>query len=108
MVRRRLLVWLIALVMLVAPPGMVAHAMSPADAATAVDCPGHAPPPPCPDEGTAKHAASTCCPLMAGAVAMLLPAVDIEPPARSGLPPAAAGDTLAGRTLTEEPPPPRA
>ncbi len=32
----------------------------------------HAPPPdPCPSEGTAKHAASACCPLMSGAVALL-------------------------------------
>ena len=40
--------------------------------ASSVDCPDHAPPPdPCPSEGTAKHAASACCPMMSGAVALL-------------------------------------
>ena len=39
MTRLRLLVWLIALMALIAPPGMSAHAMMPAAEASSVDCP---------------------------------------------------------------------
>jgi len=45
MLRARLLVWMIAVVALLSPPGMTAHAMAPAGQAAMVDCPGHAPPP---------------------------------------------------------------
>jgi hypothetical protein len=108
MTRLRLLVWLLSLVALVAPPGMTLHAMaSPAEMA-AVDCPDHAPPPhPCPDEGTAKHAASTCCPLMAGVVALLPPAVLAQTSAPFHAGPAAPTASLAGLVHTQDPPPPR-
>ena len=45
MMRMRLLVWIIAAIALLAPPGMTAHAMAPAGQAASVDCPDHAPPP---------------------------------------------------------------
>lgn len=110
MIRVRFLVWLITLVALIAPPGLVAHAASaaPSGEAAAVDCPDHAPPPvPCPDEGTARHAASTCCPLMASAVALLAPAPDLASPLATTPPAAPRARSLAGRILVTDPPPPR-
>jgi hypothetical protein len=105
--RLRLLIWLMTLVALVAPPGLTAHAMAAPAAQTMADCPDHAPPPPCPDAGTAKHAAHACCPMMAGAVALLSPATVIEAPlAVSAVAPAPVR-SLSGRTFTKDPPPPR-
>lgn len=108
MIRLRLLVWLVALLSLAVPPVMAGHARASTAEAAMVDCPDHAPPPPCPDEGTAKHAASACCPLMGGAVAVLLPEASMaaRPPAESRA--AMTVLTLAGRLFTKDPPPPRA
>jgi hypothetical protein len=108
MIRRRLFVWLIALMAFIAPPGMSAHAMMPAAEASSVDCPDHAPPPdPCPSEGTAKHAASACCPLMAGAVAVLAAPADIDTPVLLDVFLSLRTRSLAGRLFTKDPPPPR-
>jgi hypothetical protein len=104
MIRLRLLVWIVALAALLMPPGMTLHATAEAEAM--VDCADHAPPP-CPDEGTAKHAASTCCPLMAGAVALLPPVVPAETPAPFHAGPATPTASLAGLDHTQDPPPPR-
>lgn len=108
MTRLRLLVWLIALMALIAPPGMTIHAMAASQAAS-VDCPDHAPPPPdpCPSEGTAKHAASTCCPLMSGAVAVLIAPASVVAPAFLDVPVSAGVRHLVGRIFTKDPPPPR-
>ena len=106
MIRLRLLVWLIALVALAAPPGLTLHAAAAPAAQAMADCPDHAPPP-CPDEGTAKHAASTCCPMMAGAVALLSPATVIESPFVLAAVAASPVPSLSGRTFTKDPPPPR-
>jgi hypothetical protein len=107
MMRPRLLVWLIALAALVVPPGLTLHAMAaPATEAMAVDCHDHAPPP-CPDEGSAKHAASTCCPLMAGAVALLSPVTAVEAPMAFDAPAMPRVRSLSGRIPTKDPPPPR-
>jgi hypothetical protein len=106
--RLRLLAWLIALLALIAPPAVTAHAMTPAAPAATVDCPDHAPPPdPCPAEGTAKHAMGTCCPLMAGAVALLSASMGAESAAsfHPSLPPLARH--LAGLLFAQDPPPPR-
>ena len=103
--RLRLLVWLVSLVALVAPPGMTLHAMAPTAEAMA-DCAEHAPPP-CPDDGTAKHAASTCCPLMAGAVALLPPVLAAGTAPSFHARPAAPVPGLAGVIVTKDPPPPR-
>ena len=105
--RARLLVWLIALVALVAPPGMSAHAMAPAGQASSVDCPDHAPPPDCPAQGTAKHAAGQCCPLMAGVVALLPPVALAQTPAPFHARPATVARSLTGLVFTQDPPPPR-
>ena len=108
MTRLRLLVWLVALMALIAPPGMTVHAMAAASQASSVDCPDHAPPPdPCPSEGTAKHAASTCCPLMSGTVAVLIAPAGIEAPAFVDAPLPPSVRSLVGRVFTKDPPPPR-
>jgi hypothetical protein len=109
MSRLRILVWLIALVALVAPPGMTLHALAaPAAGAVAVDCHDHAPPPdPCPDDGSAKHAASTCCPLMAGAVALLSSMTAVEVPFAFDAHLMPRVRSLSGLIPTKDPPPPR-
>jgi hypothetical protein len=108
MTRLRLLVWLVALMALIAPPGMSLHAMAAASQASSVDCPDHAPPPdPCPSEGTAKHAASACCPLMSGAVALMPAPAGIETPNELDVPMLLRVRSLAGLLFTKDPPPPR-
>ena len=108
MIRARLLVWMIAVVALLAPPGMTAHAMAPAGQAAMVDCPGHAPPPdPCPDHDTAKHAAGACCPLMSGAAALLPAAAANGGAAPSHAVPQVHSPALVGRLFAQDPPPPR-
>lgn len=108
MTRLRLLVWLIALMALIAPPGMSLHAMTAAPQASSVDCPDHVPPPdPCPSEGTAKHAASACCPLMSGAVALLPAPTDIDMPVLFDARLSMYARSLVGLVFTKDPPPPR-
>jgi hypothetical protein len=108
MTRLRLLVWLIALMALIAPPGMTIHAMTALSQTSSVDCPDHAPPPdPCPSDGTAKHAASTCCPLMSGAVAVLPPPTGIETRVPFDLHLSQRTRSLVGLVFTKDPPPPR-
>jgi hypothetical protein len=106
--RLRLFVWLLALMALVAPPGMSVHAMASAAQGASVDCPDHAPPPdPCPSEGTAKHAASACCPLMTGTVALLPPPASVDKLIHFHAPTPETVRSLAGRLFTKDPPPPR-
>jgi hypothetical protein len=115
MTRARTLIWLIALAAFVVPSfraTLASHEMTPdvvveAHAAM-VDCADHAPPPkPCPEQGTAKHAASQCCPLMSGSVA-LLPSTDIEQASPFVEPLVLAlVHRLTGLTFTQDPPPPR-
>jgi hypothetical protein len=108
MTRLRLLVWLIALMALIAPPGMTIHAMAAGPEMAAVDCPDHGPPPdPCPSEGTAKHAANTCCPLMSGAVALLPPQMGVETRVPFDVHLSQRARSLVGRVFTQDPPPPR-
>jgi hypothetical protein len=111
MARIRPLLWLVALISFtVSSFGTlsIAHAAKAVDQATSADCPEHAPPPePCPAQGTAKHAAGDCCPLMTGSLALL--------PAAPGGEAAMAFDafatwrapSLAGRLFAKDPPPPR-
>jgi len=120
MPRLRALLWLIALAAFALPPlgGSLANPPTPAhasmqhgsatDGMAVTDCDDHAPPPPdCPAKGTAKHAAGTCCPLMAGVVGVLPPAAAAPvPPAPSTLEPAGT-PRLGGLAATHDPPPPR-
>jgi hypothetical protein len=108
MIRLRLLVWLLTLVALIAPPGISVHAMASAPQAMSVDCADHGPPPdPCPSEGTAKHAASACCPLMSGAVALLPLPASVDALSFLDITVASGGRPLSGRIFTKDPPPPR-
>ena len=108
MMRMRLLVWIIAAIALLAPPGMTAHAMAPAGQAASVDCPDHAPPPdPCPDHDTSRHAAGVCCPLMSAAVALLPAAIAGGETASAQPLPRVRSPNLVGRLFTQDPPPPR-
>jgi hypothetical protein len=109
MIRLRAFAWLIALVAFIAPPFgtmSLAHAALPAEQAVA-DCPEHAPPPDCPAEGTAKHAAGQCCPLMAGVMALVPPAVPAETTSPFHARPVAPAPSLVGLTCKQDPPPPR-
>lgn len=107
----RSLAWLIALVGFVIPSlgtASMAHAAHPVEQAAAADCPEHAPPPdPCPAKGTAKHVAGDCCPLMASSLAVLPPMAGIEGTRRFRAPGPGRVQSLAGRTFTKDPPPPR-
>jgi hypothetical protein len=108
MTRVRLLVWIIAALALLVPPGMAIQATAPAGQAAMVDCPGHAPPvDPCPDHDTAKHAAGACCPLMSGAVVLLPATVANRAVALSHAPRRVPAPRLIGRLFTQDPPPPR-
>ena len=106
MVPARLLVWMVALVALLMPPGMAVHAMASSGQAASLDCPGHAPPP-CPDHDTAKHAAGDCCPLMSGAVALLPTAIAGGEAASSPVVPQDCAPDLVGLLFAKDPPPPR-
>jgi hypothetical protein len=112
----RLALWLTTLATLVFPAAMMArHAVAahgqsahaPQEAGAMPDC--HDPaPPPCPDEGTAKHAAATCCPIMSGTVAVM----PDEQPTGGRVEIAGAMPSrptpLSGLTYCKDPPPPRA
>jgi hypothetical protein len=110
--RPRALVWLLAVLALALTPVVGASdakaAANHAAGASMPECPDHAPPPDCPDEGTAKHASGDCCPLMANAVALLPDAAAaVRPPVDrallSSVPPG-----LTGLSPSKDPPPPRA
>lgn len=121
MTRLRSFLWLLALGALVFPSFGIAvapshasssHASSPAHAtslvahAASMDC-EHAPPPDCPSEGTARHAAGTCCPLMSASVAIVLPAIPADAPPTVFVRIRADAAHLTGRMSAQEPPPPR-
>jgi len=111
MVRLRSLAWLIAVCAFVFPSLGISiapsHAMAPAGQTAAMDCPDHAPPPDCPAEGTAKHAAGECCPLMTCVVALLAPVAlaPVLPPLHARV--IAGTRSLIGLVSPQDPPPPR-
>lgn len=115
MTRARTLVWLIALAIFAVPSfgaAAASHAMAQPmtqeAGAVSVDCPDHAPPPaPCPEQGTDKHAASQCCPLMAGSVALLPSTIVDRASSPAERPLLAPAHRLAGLIFTQDPPPPR-
>ncbi len=101
------LLWLIALAAFVSPPAIVAAATT-ASATPLVehhcaDCP----PPPCPENDSARHAAGLCCPSMAQAIAVLSPSVVIESSGNAGSFLVSAGRELTGLSPHQDPPPPR-
>lgn len=110
MVRVRSFLWLLALVAFAVSSlgtASLGHAAVSADQTAMSDCPDHAPPPDCPSQGTAKHAAGKCCPLMAGVVALLPPVAPAEALVPYHARPATIARNLIGLTFTQDPPPPR-
>jgi hypothetical protein len=108
--RLRSLLWLISLLAFLAPSfgtASMAHVAQPPEQAASADCPDHAPPPDCPAQGTAKHAAGQCCPLMAGIVALLPPVALVQAAVPYHVRPATIARNLIGLTFTQDPPPPR-
>lgn len=108
--RFRSIAWLIALIaFLTAPfgPASMAYAAQPIKQAALLDCPDHAPPPDCPAQGTAKHAAGKCCPLMAGVVALLPAGAFAQTEAPAHARPRTIAPNLTGLAYTQDPPPPR-
>jgi hypothetical protein len=110
--RLRRLFWLIALFAFAVLPSLA----GPASAAmrdhgksvTMSDCPDHAPPPaPCPAQGTAKHAAGDCCPMMCGAIPFLPDAMTTGVPFVGHRYAPAPGASLSSLLFTKDPPPPR-
>lgn len=110
MARPRSFLWLIALLAFALSSlgtASIGHAALSAGQTAMADCPDHPPPPDCPSQGTAKHAAGQCCPLMTGVVG-LLPAAGL---AQATVPhhvrPATIARDLTGLAFTQDPPPPR-
>ena len=103
----RLFVGTLAALALLLPPMWPAHAVAPAQPVTAIECPDHVPADPCPDAGTARHAAGDCCPLMSSVVAVLAVTVDIGGPATLSPAVRSPSRSLVGRTFSQDPPPPR-
>ena len=107
--RLRSLVWLFAFVALLLPPSVGFHAaMAATSHGMTVDCDQHAPPPPCPEKDSAKHAAGLCCPLMAQVLATLpaqIGTTDFDASDRGAV---ATTARYAGLSPHKDPPPPRA
>jgi hypothetical protein len=106
--RLRSLLWLVAVAAFLVPsvvgPAAAHHRMS---SPVMSDCGHEMPPPPCPEKGTAKHAAGLCCPFMSGTVALLPPA---DAAGSRSLPAAflpLAVPHLTGLSPHKDPPPPR-
>ena len=93
--RARFLVWLLALVAFAFPVGIAAPSQA-----------HHAATSDCPHKDTAKHAAGTCCPLMACAAA-LLPITEAVAPSSVEPPVALPSRDLTGLIFARDPPPPR-
>ena len=105
--RRRSLLWLLAIAAFVLVPAVGPAVPAVAGKAMMADCDHPPPPPPCPDSGSAKHAAEQCCPSMSAAVAVLPPAgLAGAPEAPPSFVPAGTLP-LIGLSPHEDPPPPR-
>ena len=101
------LLWLIALAAFVCLPPIVASAATASAMASVSQHCADCPPPPCPESGSAKHAAGPCCLFMAHATGLLSPAVVIELFADADTFPVSAGRDLTGLSPHQDPPPPR-
>jgi len=104
------LVWLVALCTFLLPPAIAPRAAMESGKHVAMsDCPYHAPPPaPCPDKGSAKHAAGLCCPAMAQVVAVLSNVAVTSSLASHEARALPATRYLTGLSPHTDPPPPRA
>ena len=103
----RRLLWLIALAVFVCPSWIgSAAAIERAAHPIAGDC-HDGPPPPCPEDGSAQHAAGLCCPPMSLAIAVLPPEATLNPRCNPSRVIGAGGPRLTGLSPHKEPPPPR-
>jgi hypothetical protein len=100
------LLWLIALAAFVCPPAIAAAAMTGSAMRSVSHHCADGPPPPCPENDSARHAAGLCCPFMAHAMAVLSPTIIIAPD-DADIFPASAGRDLTGLSPHQDPPPPR-
>jgi len=108
MVRHRLFTWLFALAALIAPPAWSTTIAAAVEAhAMPMDCSDHTPPPRCPDEGSAKHAAATCCPATVSAQALVPVGSTLWLPSIIVAQTAWLAQVLHGRVPAADPPPPR-
>jgi hypothetical protein len=64
-------------------------------------------PPPCPESGSARHAAGLCCPFMAHAMAVLPQAAAVARAGSAVTFPVSADRDLTGLSPHQDPPPPR-
>ena len=103
--RLRGLLWLVALCAFLLPPAATQAMVAGADHPMPIGCHDSAPPP-CPDKGTAKHAAGLCCALMAQVLAVL-PAETGGVVAAAGIDAPPAARSLTGLVPHKDPPPPR-
>jgi hypothetical protein len=101
------LLWLIALAAFLCPPSIAASAVSASAMPSASHHCADGPPPPCPENGSARHAAGLCCSLMAQAMAVLSPTVAIASSDDADTFPVSAGRDLTGLSPHQDPPPPR-
>jgi len=103
----RRLLWLIALAVLVCPSAIpVAGAIERAVHPGSIHC-ADCPPPPCPEHGTARHAAGLCCPLMSHTLAVLSFATPVARFRAIRSFAEFTGRDLIGLSPRQEPPPPR-
>ena len=101
------LLWLIALTAFVCPPAIAAVAPAASAAPSVSHHCADGPPPPCPENGSARHAAGLCCPFMAQAIALLSPTVVIASSDDADTLPVSADRDLTGLSPRQDPPPPR-
>jgi hypothetical protein len=101
------LLWLIALAAFVCPPAIAAAATTGSATASVSHHCADCPPPPCPENGSARHAAGLCCPLMAHAMAVLSSTVIVASSTDADAIPVSAGRDLTGLSPHQDLPPPR-
>jgi hypothetical protein len=105
--RLRSLLWLFAVVGFLVPSFAGAAAASNRMEHSMTAGGGHEMPPPCPEKGTAKHAAGLCCALMACALAVLPAGAYAKTMDLSSLRVFPAVPHLTGLSPHKDPPPPR-
>jgi hypothetical protein len=105
--RLRALLWLLAVVALVLPPSVGPSAMTGVSSSRMMSDCHHPLPPPCPEKGSAKHAAGLCCPLMGQTMATLPPSVATGTADAFRFAAPLATARLAGLSPHQDPPPPR-
>jgi hypothetical protein len=107
--RLRNLLWLVAMTAFLLPSFVGSPAASDRMMMHPVmsDCGHDAPPPPCPEKDTARHAAGLCCPFMSGLGELLPPVATVGTRGVHASYTVPAARHLTGLSPHEDPPPPR-